>query len=175
MKQAFPTMVTPYNHDGSVDYGAAEAMVEWYWKKGCDGIFAVCQSSEIFYLTLEERAELAKRVKRKADALAAADKSRVPMTIVASGHVSDTLADQVRELSAVAESGADAIILISNRMDIENISDEAWIADTERLIEALPDGLCYGVYECPAPYKRLLTPKMLDFCAKREFRFIKDT
>ena len=51
----FPTMVTPYTKEGKVDYEGVQALVEWYWKKGCDGIFAVCQSSEIFFLTLEER------------------------------------------------------------------------------------------------------------------------
>ena len=38
--QAFPTMITPYNAEGKVDYEAVEKMVEWYWNKGCGGIFA---------------------------------------------------------------------------------------------------------------------------------------
>ena len=66
---AYPTMITPYKADGSIDYDRAEDYVEWYFKKGCAGIFAVCQSSEIFYLTVEERAELNKRVYAKAQEL----------------------------------------------------------------------------------------------------------
>ena len=66
----YPTMITPYNKDGKIDFGAVDALVEWYWKKGCDGIFAACQSSEIFFLTLDERVALARRVKEKAAALA---------------------------------------------------------------------------------------------------------
>ena len=57
---AYPTMITPYKADGSVDYEMAEKYVEWYFKKGCAGIFAVCQSSEIFFLSFEERLELLK-------------------------------------------------------------------------------------------------------------------
>ena len=64
---AFPTMVTPYNKDGSVDYGAVVALTEWYHEKGCDGIFAVCQSSEIMFLSVKDRAKIAKTVKETAE------------------------------------------------------------------------------------------------------------
>ena len=105
----FPTMVTPYKKDGQVDYQGVESLVEWYWKKGCDGIFAVCQSSEIFFLTLEERVNIGKTVVEKAEVLAAQDKSRKPMKIVVSGHISDSFDDQVEELTAMASVGADAL------------------------------------------------------------------
>lgn len=172
----FPTMITPYTKDGKVDYQGVESLVEWYWKKGCDGIFAVCQSSEIFYLTKEERENIGKTVVEKAKALAAQDKSRKPMKIVVSGHVSDAFDDQAEELNAMANVGADALILISNRMDIENTTDEKWIADLHKLIETLPENIPLGMYECPKPYKRLLTKKTLQACKETgRFAFIKDT
>lgn len=172
----FPTMITPYTKDGRVDYQGVESLVEWYWKKGCDGIFAVCQSSEIFYLTKEERVNIGKTVVEKAKALAAQDKSRKPMKIVVSGHVSDVFDDQAEELNAMANVGADALILISNRMDIKNTTDEKWIADLHKLIEKLPENIPLGMYECPKPYKRLLTKKMLQACKETgRFAFIKDT
>ena len=62
LTEAFPTMVTPFNRDGSVDTGAARAMVDWYFENGCGGIFTACQSSEIFFLTEAERALLTKTV-----------------------------------------------------------------------------------------------------------------
>ena len=123
----FPTMITPYKKDGSVDYQGVETLVEWYWNKGCDGIFAVCQSSEILFLTLEERVQIGKTVVDKAKALASADKSRKPMKIVVSGHISDSFEEQVEELTAMSNVGADALILISNRMDLANTSEEKWI------------------------------------------------
>ncbi len=175
VKLAFPTMVTPFNKDGSVDTGAARAMTDWYFENGCGGIFASCQSSEIFCLTVEERALLTKTVSDRAAELAQEHPGKPRMTVVASGHVSDSFADQVRELSAVAEAGADTLILISNRMDIGNTGDENWIRETEALMEALPD-IPLGVYECPYPYKRLMSPRMLSFCAgSGRFLYMKDT
>ncbi len=171
----YPTMITPYKN-GAVDYPAVEALVEWYWKQGCDGIFADCQSSEILFLTLEERIQVLRAVLKKTDELAKADPTRERMMIVASGHVSDAFEDQVKELNAIAAEGPDALILISNRMDIENTSDEKWIADTERLIATLPPEMPLGVYECPKPYKRLLSEKMLRYCVESgRFNFVKDT
>ena len=172
----YPTMITPYRKNGTVDDTAVETLTEWYWKRGCDGIFADCQSSEIQFLTLDERVNILHTVMQKVYALAAQDPSRPRMTVVASGHVSDGFEDQVRELNAIAAEKPDALILISNRMDIANTSDEAWIADTERLIAELPAEMPLGIYECPKPYKRLLTEKMLRWCVENgRFYFVKDT
>lgn len=172
----YPTMITPYRKNGEVDDTAVEALTEWYWKRGCDGIFADCQSSEIQFLTLDERVNILHTVMQKVYALAEQDPSRPRMTVVASGHVSDGFEDQVRELNAIAAEKPDALILISNRMDIANTSDEAWIADTERLIAELPAEMPLGIYECPKPYKRLLTEKMLRWCVENgRFYFVKDT
>ena len=169
-------MITPYNKDGKIDFGAVDKLVEWYWHKGCDGIFAACQSSEIFFLSLDERVALARRVKEKAGALSRSDSSRPAMTVVASGHISDSFADQVRELTLIAETGVDAVIMISNRFDIDNTGDTKWVADLNALVTLLPKDIALGVYECPYPYKRLLTPTMLDACIKTgRFTFIKDT
>lgn len=172
----YPTMITPYRKNGEVDDTAVEALTEWYWKRGCDGIFADCQSSEIQFLTLDERVNILHTVMQKVYALAEQDPSRPRMTVVASGHVSDGFEDQVRELNAIAAEKPDALILISNRMDIANTSDEAWIADTGRLIAELPAEMPLGIYECPKPYKRLLTEKMLRWCVENgRFYFVKDT
>ncbi len=172
----FPTMLAAYTKEGALDTNGLESLVEWYWKKGCDGIFAACHSSEIHWLSLEERVLFVTTVMNKTRALAAADQSRPPMHVVASGHVSDRLEDQVKELTAIAETGVEAVILITNRMDIANTTDDAWIRDLDTLIERLPADVSLGLYECPTPYKRLLTPRMLQ--AARDtgrFAFIKDT
>jgi 4-hydroxy-tetrahydrodipicolinate synthase len=96
--------------------------------------------------------------------------------VVASGHISDSFADQVKELTLIAETGVDAVILISNRFDIDNTGDAKWVCDLNALAEQLPKDVALGVYECPYPYKRLLTPAMLEACIKTgRFTFIKDT
>ena len=170
----FTTMITPYKHDGSVDYETAEKWVEWYYNKGLTGIFAVCQSSEIFYLTLEERTELNRRVYKKAKELER--KGGRPFTVVSSGHVSDTLEGQAEELNAVAASGTDALILITNRLDVNNEGDDVFIKNAEKLLEKLPKDVKLGLYECPYPYKRLVTPKILDWCVSTgRFAYMKDT
>ncbi|MBO5293951.1 MAG: dihydrodipicolinate synthase family protein, partial [Clostridia bacterium] len=104
----YPTMITPYKKSGEIDYETVEILVEWYWNEGCDGIFAACQSSEIMFLTLDERVKLTRTVIAKAKELAAKDTSRKPMQIVASGHISDAFEDQVKELNAIAAEKPDA-------------------------------------------------------------------
>ena len=164
------TMITPYKTDGSIDFATAEKYVDWYYKNGLDGIFAVCQSSEIFYLSLEERVELNRRVYKRAKEL---DKN---FLVVSSGHISDTLEKQVQELKAIYESGTDALILITNRLDINNEGDDVFIANAEKLIALLPSDAKLGLYECPYPYKRLVTPKILDWCLSTgRFYYMKDT
>lgn len=170
----FTTMITPYHEDGSVDYETAEKYVDWYFESGITGIFAVCQSSEIFYLTLQERTELNRRVYARAKALEKQHGRR--FTVVSSGHVSDTLEGQIEELSAVWASGTDALILITNRLDPINEGDDVFIANGEKLLAALPADVRFGLYECPYPYKRLVTPKILDWCMSTgRFDYMKDT
>ncbi|MBQ9784466.1 MAG: dihydrodipicolinate synthase family protein [Clostridia bacterium] len=170
----FTTMITPYTREGKVDYDTAEKYVDWYFENGLNGIFAVCQSSEIFYLSLEERVELNRRVYARAKALEAA--SGRQFTVVSSGHVSDSLEDQITELNAIWESGTDALIMITNRLDPNNEGDDVFIANAEKLLAALPTDAKLGLYECPHPYKRLVTPRILEWCVSTgRFYYMKDT
>ncbi|MBQ9796855.1 MAG: dihydrodipicolinate synthase family protein [Clostridia bacterium] len=170
----FTTMITPYTAEGKVDYDTALKYVDWYFENGLGGIFAVCQSSEIFYLSLEERVELNKRVYARAKELERLHGR--PFTVVSSGHVSDSLEDQITELNAIYESGTDALIMITNRLDPNNEGDDVFIANAERIIAALPREAKLGLYECPHPYKRLVTPKILRWCLSTgRFYYMKDT
>lgn len=171
---AYPTMVTPYRENGEVNLDAVKALVRFYHDEGCSGIFAVCQSSEIFQLSVSERVEINRTVYREVQKIA--EEGGRKMTVVSSGHVSDEIEDQAKELCAVAESGTDALILITNRLAKEGESDDVWIANAERLLSLLPSDVALGLYECPFPYKRLLTPRILEWCiTKGRFKFIKDT
>lgn len=170
----FTTMITPYKPDGSVDIETALKYVDWYYDNGLTGIFAVCQSSEIFFLSLEERVELNRAVYNRAKELEA--KGNRKFTVVSSGHVSDSIEDQVKELNAIWESGTDALILITNRLDPNNEGDDVFIANAEKIIAQLPKDVKLGLYECPHPYKRLVTPKIFDWCLKTgKFYYMKDT
>lgn len=172
--ESFVTMITPYNADGSIDYKTAEKYVEWYYDAGLTGIFSVCQSSEIFYLSLEERVKLNSVVYKKAKELER--KGNRKFTVVSSGHVSDDPDSQAEELNTIYESGTDALILITNRLAAENESDDVFIKNTDKLISKLPSDAKLGFYECPYPYKRLVTPKVLRYCVETgRFRYMKDT
>ncbi len=162
----YPTMITPYDEQGKVDMATVRKMVDWYIERGVDGIFAVCQSSEMFFLDEEEREALAAEVVK-----AAAGR----ISIVASGHVSDAIEDQIRELRHLWATGVDALVLVSNRLAAADEDDDVLIANMNRIVEALPEAT-FGMYECPYPYKRLLSGKVLEAMAKTgRFAFIKDT
>lgn len=170
----FTTMITPFLENGEVDYATAEKYVDFYFDRGCTGIFAVCQSSEIFFLSTEENVRLNGLVYKRAKELERESGRR--FTVVSSGHTSDTLDKQAEELSAVYESGTDALILITNRLDINNEGDDVFIANAEKLISMLPREARLGFYECPYPYKRLVTPKILEWCKTTgRFDYMKDT
>jgi len=160
-------MITPYDKSGNIDYAAVKNIVEWYIERGCKGIFAVCQSSEMWYLSLEERVELASKVVEFAAGR---------INVVASGHCGTTMEEQVAEINAISKTGIDGFVLVSNRFDIEQKGDDAWIADAEKVLSQIDIDIPLGIYECPMPYKRLLTEKILKWCmAQNRFQFIKDT
>ena len=58
----WPTMITPFTADNKIDFAAVRQLTEWFIARGCDGIFAVCQSSEMFFLDEQEKRDLAKAV-----------------------------------------------------------------------------------------------------------------
>lgn len=163
----WPVMLTPYDEAGKVDYEALSGLVDWYIENGVNGLFAVCQSSEMFFLDLEERVQVAKAVVKAAG-------GRVP--VIASGHVSDSLEEQIHELNEMGRTGIDALILITNRLASEEEGDETWMNNCSRLIEGIDAEIPLGFYECPYPYKRLLSIENLKTCAETgRFYFIKDT
>lgn len=172
MKEKFPggvwpVMLTPFTDNNEVDYGGLKELVEWYISKQVDGLFAVCQSSEMFQLSLEERVGIAKHVKEYVG-------NRIP--VIASGHISENLDEQKKELCAMADTGIDALILITNRMAKQDESDEIWIENAEELLKAIPPHMKLGLYECPYPYKRVMTEKTIQWCVNTgRFYFIKDT
>ena len=171
----YPTMITPYTRKNHLDEEAILNLVRWYQRKGCQGIFAACQSSEIFQLTLKERKRIVELTSKEAIEIAQKE-GKQPMTVVASGHVSDEIEAQAEELNMMWEAGAQAVVLISNRLDIANTGESAWIKEMELLLNRLPADMPLGIYECPTPYKRLLSHKMLqELSATGRFFFFKDT
>lgn len=162
----FPVVITPFTEADTIDWDGYARLIEWYLAHGAQGLFAVCQSSEMQYLSLAERRDLARfTVDRVA--------GRVP--VVASGHVSDAPEDQIEELSAIAATGVDAVVFVTNRLAAPGDAPGTLVSRLETLIAALPETTRFGLYECPAPYRRLLTDDELTWCAQHgRFDFLKD-
>ena len=162
----YPTMVTPFTEDNKIDYNAVEALIGWYAEKGVDGIFAICQSSEIFFLSFEERLELLRFVMKH---------TPKNISVVASGHVADDLSQQIEEAKAFVQEGIDAYVFISNRFAGETESDSIFLNNMEKAVGEIGD-ISFGIYECPYPYKRIMTPSVLkELASTGRFTFLKDT
>jgi len=162
----YPTMITPYKN-GEIDYDTVRKLVDFYIEKGCTGIFAVCQSSEMQFLSLKEKVKLAETVVEQAAGR---------ITVVASGHNADSLEQQIEEADCISATGIDGFVLVSNRFDLHNDGDDVWLANAQKFIDKIKTDIPLGIYECPRPYKRLLTERILDWViGTGRFSFIKDT
>lgn len=161
-----PVMLTPFTEANEIDYKGLEHLIDWYIENGADALFAVCQSSEMLFLSLEERVALSKFV---VDYTA----GRIP--VISSGHISPAIEDQIEELNAIAKTGIDALVLVSNRLDPQNEGTEVFLNNLNTLMDALPPEMPLGLYECPAPYRRLLSDEEIQFCANSgRFVVLKD-
>ena len=162
----WPTMITPFNKDLSVDYGAIKAITDWYTHYNVAGIFSVCQSSEMFELSLKERVKIAKTVVEAA--------GQTP--VIASGHISDGMKEQIAELNEMTQTGVRAVVIVTNRLAEKNEDEDAWKKNLDILLGKIPGDIPLGFYECPYPYKRMLSTKLLKWCAEKgRFSFYKDT
>ena len=163
----WPVMLTPFDKDREIDWPSLKKLIDWYIAAGVHGLFANCQSSEMFFLTQSESLKLTRFV---LDHVA----GRVP--VVASGHTASAISEQIDQLSAMAETGVDSVIMISNRFAMQSESDDVVLKNLKKITAALPEKVGLGIYECPYPYKRLLSDTVVSWCAQSgRYTFIKDT
>lgn len=163
----WPVMLTPFDANREIDWDSLKKLIDWYISAGVHGLFANCQSSEMFFLSEAESLQLTRFV---LDYTA----GRVP--VVASGHTACGLSQQIDQLGAMAETGVDSVILISNRFAMASESNDVVLANLQKITAAVTDKVGLGIYECPHPYKRLLSDEVVSWCAQSgRFTFIKDT
>ena len=159
-------MLTPFTEDGAIDWDGVDAITNWYIESGVSGLFAVCLSSEMYHLTGGERLALVRRVVKCAD-------GRVP--VLASGTFGEALDIKIDFVKQMSETGVDATVVLACQMAEEGASESEWQKNVGQLLETT-DGLPLGLYECPAPYHRVLSAEMLGWCAASgRFHFIKET
>jgi 4-hydroxy-tetrahydrodipicolinate synthase len=158
-------MITPFTDDNRIDFKAVKKQTEWYIASGCDGIFAVCQSSEMFFLDSQEKLDLARAV---VDAAA----GRVP--VFASGHTSDDKSKQIDDLGRMAETGVDVVVLVTNRLAGQGEGGQVLRHNFDSVLRQLP-GMNWGMYECPYPYLKLLpTDFIRDYASNGTLISLKD-
>lgn len=162
----WPVMITPFTNENKIDYNGVLQIIHWYDQMGVTGIFAVCQSSEMFELNATERYELAKFI------VANTPKH---IGVIVSGHVAEKVEDQITEAQMMIDLGIQSYVFITNQFARKEESEDVAKKRIEYLMNHI-EADSFGIYECPAPYKRLLSPELLKWCAETgKFSFLKDT
>ncbi len=162
----WPVMLTPFKDDLTIDWDGVNRLTDWYLATGVAGLFAVAQSSEMFALDDAERLALARHVVRRVD-------GRVP--VIASGTFAHPVAEQAAFMRRLHDTGVDAITVLAGVMAEANEDDATWRGRVERLL-ALTDPIPLALYECPAPYHRLVAPELVAWAGStRRFHLLKET
>lgn len=162
----WPVMLTPFGDDGTIDWAGVDALTTWYIDQGAAGLFACCLSSEMLHLYHEERYALARRV-------VATAAGRVP--VIATGNFGGSLETQIESIRRMADTGVQAIVLLPNMLAPPDLGEDRLRAAVERVLHAAPE-VRLGLYECPKPTKRSLTPGFLAWAAATgRFTYHKDT
>ena len=50
-----PVMLTPFKENRAIDFDGLTRLTEWYLQAGAKGLFANCQSSEMYELSDDEK------------------------------------------------------------------------------------------------------------------------
>lgn len=165
-KKFIPVMLTPFKDNGSIDFDGLTRLTEMYLHAGVQGLFANCQSSEMYELIDEEKLQIVNHVMK----IAAAS---VP--VVAVGNFGKTITNQAEFINRIYDTGVQAVIIVTSLIATANEEPEVFEERVFKLFD-LMGKIPLGFYECPEPYKRLLTPKQLaKFVATGRVIYHKDT
>lgn len=145
-KKFVPVMITPFNPKAKVDYDAVATLVDFYLAAGVKGFFANCLSSEMFSISEDERLELTRYIVKYVD-------GRVP--VVATGSFGLTVEDKAEFTKQIYDTGINAVILITGHFAKVNEPDEVLRRNFNKMVD-LTGNIPLGLYECPAPYKRII-------------------
>lgn len=165
-KGFIPVMLTPFKDNGAVDFDGLTKLTELYLDAGAAGLFANCLSSEMFELSEDERIAVVKHVVKLAN-------GKVP--VVATGTFGGEIAKQADFVKKIYDTQVEAVIGITGLLAAETDSDQVFEANVHELLNQTP-GVPLGFYECPVPYKRVISPKQLgDLVATGRVTYHKDT
>lgn len=165
-KGLWPVMLTPLKEDNALDLDGLKRLTEFYIATGANGLFANCLSSEMFQLTDEERFLITKTV---VDTVG----GRIPVITTGSfGNDMEVSAEFIKKLYG---TGVKAVVVSTSQPCNELETDDAFKLKMENLMKKTGD-IPLGLYECPLPYKRLVSPGLLKWFAHSDrFLYHKDT
>lgn len=165
-KKFVPVMLTPFDTNLKIDFDALSKLTDFYRACGAKGFFANCMSSEMYYLTNEERLALAKHVVTQV---------KGAMPVVATGSFGETIEEKAEFAKKMYDTGVDAVILITSHFASKEEDDTVLIKNLEKFL-ALTGNIPLGTYECPSPYKRIISPEVLRYLlSTKRFIYHKDT
>ncbi|KAA5540854.1 dihydrodipicolinate synthase family protein [Adhaeribacter rhizoryzae] len=165
-KGFIPVMLTPFQENGKIDYRGLTELTQFYLEAGASGLFANCLSSEMFELTPSERLQIIKHVLEVTN-------GTVP--VVATGTFGGPIAGQADFVKKVHDLGVQAVICITGLLAEETESEEIFAQNAFHLFDLTPN-IPLGFYECPVPYKRVISPQTLkQFVSAGRIIYHKDT
>jgi 4-hydroxy-tetrahydrodipicolinate synthase len=151
-KGFIPVMLTPFKDNGEIDFDGLTKLTELYIEAGSAGLFASCLSSEMFELSDVERFNVVKHVVNVTNGV---------IPIVATGTFGGPIAQQADFVKRIYSTGIEAVIGITSLFADEHEADEVFEANVFNLLD-LTENIPMGFYECPVPYKRLLSSVQLE-------------
>lgn len=161
----WPVMLTPMTWSGTIDWDAVDRITDWYIEAGCLGLFTNSRSSEVEFLTPEERVELAARVVKRANGRAA---------VIATGTFGASPEQEIVSIKQIHDVGADAVCILTNHLGSSGASEAEWSGNLKRIVDGTGD-IALGFYECPTPWKRLVPTTVYEWAANTgRFVFHKD-
>jgi 4-hydroxy-tetrahydrodipicolinate synthase len=104
----------------------------------------------MYSISEDERLELTRHIVKQVH-------GRVP--VVATGSFGLTLTDKAEFTKKIYDTGIDAVILITGHYANVDDSDEILLSNFDRMFRLTPE-IPLGLYECPAPYKRILSTEV---------------
>jgi 4-hydroxy-tetrahydrodipicolinate synthase len=140
---SFVALITPFNTDGTVDFGAFRTLLDWHAANGTSAVLIMGSTGEVSMLTPEERREI---VERTAAMKAKGTASRMKFFYGCTG---PSTAATIKYLQHAKSAGADGAILAAPAYICAPEDDiEAYFAECADAVE-----LPIGIYNNPPRVK----------------------
>ena len=153
-------LLTPFHEDRTIDWATYDRYVDWQVRQQPAGLFAVCGTGEMKWLTGDERLRLARRAVALADGL----------PVVATANLDPHPGYHHDEIARMADTGVTGVVLIPQSDLAAN--HERYVEYLLNLIERSPCPVL--LYEWPQVDHYLLDPAVVSRVAS-QLSGIKDT